>query len=320
MSREALSIAIDIGATYTRVAVVDIKGYILYKIKYRTPSQDIAEKLRKILLEEFSSYFKLIDGIGIGSIGPLDIDHGYLVNPPNTREKNIDIITPIVGLGLNKPIILLNDASAAVWAEKIFGVGKNRNNIVYITISTGIGGGVIVDGRLLYGKDGNAHEIGHIPLNYDDDLPCPCGGIGHWEGYVSGRTITSFAKRVLKRYGYTSMSKEVPETPENLVDFLRRGLSTGNPLAIILLDELSKIYAAGIASVINLYDPEIITIGGGLGLRLFPIIKDSVLRYLDSYSINRLPEITITSLGEDIVLLGAAAAVFKRPSNRGVFI
>ena len=320
--------AVDVGATNLRVALVSTEGIIADKIVLRTPREGdelvVANAIRSAiaeLLDRSSTKMNNIVGIGVGSIGPLDIRTGTVINAPNVPIKRMELLKPL-RKWFGVPVYVVNDCVAAVWGEVNFGAGRSYRNVVYITISTGIGAGVVVDGNLLLGKDGNAHEVGHLVLDYESDVECGCGGYGHWEGLASGSNLPKFMKYLVTRKrpellrlfsGSNILNKILNETltPEELFRLAREG----NELALEIVDELGKIHAAGIASVINAYDPELLTLGGSIVLNNKDLLLKFINKYVDKYLINRKPKIIVTPLGHDAVLLGAAAIVLNTPEN-----
>ncbi len=187
-------IAVDLGGTNVRVALVSETGGIIKKIVVRTKTEgssqlviadDITEKIRQLTSPEER---KEIRGIWISSAGPIDLREGLLLNPPNISFPSIPLVQPIRE-SLSLPVYLINDCRAGVLGETCFGAGKGCENVVYITISTGIGGGAVINGKLLLGRDGNASEIGHFCVDTRYSIRCGCGNYGHWEGYASGKNI-----------------------------------------------------------------------------------------------------------------------------------
>ena len=308
------AIAIDLGATNLRVALISKKGKIIKKIKTKTPHQGktgkvITDQLLK-LVELIVKFSKQIHsqalGIGISSIGPLNYKKGEIVNSPNIPFRRVPVVQPIKKK-FKLPVYLYNDCTSAVWGEKHFGVGKKFKNIVYITISSGIGGGAIVDGHLLLGKSGSAAEIGHFKIDTKYNFPCGCKkGKGHWEGYCSGNNLPRFFKFWLKTNKINFSTKNI-KTSKDIFDLARRK----EKIVLKFLEEIGRLNAAGINNVIVAYDPEIIVLGGSVVLYNKEFILPYFKRYIERFL--KPPKITITSLKEDVVLFGAASLVFWPP-------
>ncbi|MBO3800345.1 MAG: ROK family protein [Candidatus Brockarchaeota archaeon] len=309
------------GATNVRVAAADLNGNILLKHSEKTVGKSGIDVVNQVigmsdmLLGSLKLRREDVKSIGIGSIGPIDLKKGLIVNPPNLRVGVIPIVEEIRKC-FNVPVRLLNDCVAAVLGEKEFGAGRGLDNMVYITISTGIGSGVIVDGHLLLGKDGNAHEMGHTVVDKDGLLTCGCGRRGHWEAYCSGRGIVSYSRILLKEWGIEfekcslsnysqgDISKMTPEV-------LFKAAKEGDELALKILDKVGLLNAIGFANAINAYDPELITVGGSIALYNSEFILKPIMEHVSEYALNRLPEIMITPLGGDIVLYGALVAAIE---------
>jgi len=315
-------LAVDIGATYLRLALATMQGNIVSKVKEFVAKEGDEYTIAQQII---TTYKKLIEKLGsvrivkvaIGSIGPLDIGKGIIVNPPNLPFKKVELKAPLEEF-FETEVIVLNDAVSAVWGEKHFGLGRNVENLVYITLSTGIGVGVIVNGKLLLGKDGNAHEMGHSVINYESSLICGCGRLGHWEAYASGRNIPRFVRMLCKNKFNELLRESILKkkilsntlTSKDLFDAAK----IGDKLALLVIDELGKINAAGFANVINAYDPELITVGGAIALNNpRELVIDPILKYIDHYAVNKVPRIEITKLGDDIVLYGAVAVAIHSP-------
>jgi len=311
-------VGVDIGATWIRIAVATEHGKIIDRIKGRTPqrgnpsilSSVIINLIRKMLIR---NNIRRVESIGIGSIGPLDLIKGVITNPPNISMKNIPISKPLYE-EFNVPVYLVNDCTAGVLGEKIFGAGKNIDNLFYLTLSSGIGGGAIVDGKLLFGKDGNAPEIGHIVVDLKGKLKCGCGGYGHWEAYAGGKNIPKYAKLLIKeKFGICMFKKSklynmVKGDPDKITtEMIFSAAKENDELAKLIVDELGRINTIGVATIINVFDPELITIGGAIALNNPELILKPILENIRKYVINRIPKIEITPLGDDIVLYGALA-------------
>ncbi|MEM2236868.1 MAG: ROK family protein [Candidatus Caldarchaeum sp.] len=289
------TIAVDLGATYTRFGLLR-DGVILKKIVFRTPTT------RKGLTSVFGQAFKIMHqsgaseraAVGIASIGPLSVRKGVVMKTPNIGWLGINLRDIVERFHRKEPVIL-NDCTAAALAEKIYGRWRGCDNLVFVSISTGIGGGAVVDGHLLQGKDGNAVEIGHIVVDYGSDVRCGCGGRGHWEALCSA---TGLPKLAAKIHG-----KKLWNDPREIFSAAKKG----DRRAVLVISKMAELNAAGFASVINSFDPEIVVVGGGVAIS-HP--RETVLkaeRHMKKYLTLRA-KVAMTSLGPDGPLLGAGAA------------
>ncbi|OYT38709.1 MAG: glucokinase [Desulfurococcales archaeon ex4484_58] len=307
---------VDIGATYTRIGLGS-RDKLLDKKIFNTPihgdEYTIAHRIYEELVKNYGEYLDEVEAIGIATIGPLDIRKGKVINTPNLPIHNFELLEPLRRL-FSRPVYVLNDAVASVYGEKTFGLGRDYENIVYVTLSTGVGGGVIVDDHLLIGKMGNAHEIGHIVVNYDSEIKCGCGGFGHWEAYVGGANIPRLAEILANRY----KDRETPALiealngkldPPKLFQYYRRG----DQFAEIVVKEIIEACIAGFSSIINIYDPELITIGGSLFLNNQDILLKPVIEGISKHLVTSKPLIRPTPLGEDVGLYGALALAINPP-------
>jgi glucokinase len=301
-------IAVDIGATNIRVASGDETG-LNNKVSEET---DRANGPKGILLQNIRMINELEKkpvAIGIGSIGPIDHARGMIANTPNYPFKEIPITGPLK-TAFSAPIRIVNDCSAGVLGEHVFGAGQDTLNLFYVTMSTGLGGGAIVDGHLLTGKDGNAVEIGHLTIYPDSKIMCGCGCPGHWEAFSGGKNMPNYARYLLRGTNWKSslLSDLCGGNPRALtVKMIFDAAQQGDDHALMVLDEIGKVNAIGFADVVNAYDPELITLGGGIALNNPGFILTPLERYITKHTINRLPRIMITPLGEDVVLYGAMA-------------
>jgi glucokinase len=316
-------VAVDVGATNLRVGTYWVDGRLIKSVSVRTPGSGgpdtIAEciyDLASRLISELGLNQHQLAGVGVGSIGPLDIRRGEVVNTPNLGIRSFRLRKPLTEFFKTEYVLVVNDCVAGVWGEKVFGYGVNIDNLVYITLSTGVGGGVVVDGDLLIGKDGNAHEVGHIVVRYDG-FRCGCGGLGHWEAYASGSGIPRYVKYYVENIAtsrktkLTEFVRESSITPELFFKLVREG----DEVAVEIYNELCRVNAAGFASVINVYDPELVVVGGSLALANYDLIIQPLHDLLTNYVVNRLPKILPTQFGGEAVLKGAAALVIRPPKK-----
>ena len=314
--RKEYAFGVDVGATNVRVGVGDNNGHILKKISAKTDkthgSEGIAQQIIQMIHKLQEETQTNVLGIGIGSIGPLDLNRGVITNSPNIPFKFVPLREPIEN-EFDTSIILLNDCNAAVVGERLYGASKGHNHLVYVTLSTGIGGGAFVDGHLLLGKDGNASEVGHIVIDVEGRLECGCGKRGHWEAYCSGNNIPNYVQMILNEVeGNESSLKRMKSSKYGITTkLLFEEAEQGDKLSLDIVDSIGRLNATAFASLINIYDPSIVIVGGALALKHEALILNPIKRYVPDYIVNREPEIVITPLGEDVVLLGAIATVYN---------
>ncbi|MDP3772101.1 MAG: ROK family protein [bacterium] len=309
MPKQKFALAVDLGATNIRVAVVNADGKILAHERAATPHEgkssrvvvDRIIEMAKRVLEKNKTYGK-IAGVGIASCGPLDYKKGG-ANPANLPFDFIPLIEPLKQ-AFHVPTVLHNDANAAALGEWRFGVGRGKQNIVYVTLSTGIGAGVIVDGHVLFGATGNAAEVGHMTVDTTYNFPCGCGrGVGHWEGYCSGKNMPKFFEHWKKRE-----NKKI-DFSARTTKHIFAAAKQKNPVALEFLDVIHRMNARAISNILVAYDPELITIGGSVAHHNGAVILAGIKKYTEHYL--KVPPLHITKLGEDIALLGATAAILK---------
>ena len=296
--------AADIGGTNTRVGLIRSDGTIIRVSRFKTPVQGRSDEISRTIVQVLRELTECesedtLTGIGVAAAGPLDIRSGTIIHPPNMPFDRVPIGEPIQkATGL--PVIVRNDCLAAVLGEVLAGGAQGYDNVVYITISTGIGGGVFTGGRVLTGRGGNASEIGHLPVDNTYIFPCTCGLTGHWEGFASGNGIPVFYREWCMRNGHPW--RETDRTP----DILQR-ISEGDGIGRAFLTDLARINGRGFSAVIVAYDPECIILDGTV-IRNHPELVSESLAYTDRYL--DLPVFRISPLNGDAPLIGAAMAVF----------
>ena len=317
---EHFVIGTDIGATWVRIVLSNVKGEFLARKQERidvTDKEAISRQIVRLARELCQSEGIAIDdlkGLGIASAGPLDPEKGILINPTNIPFDRVPLTRPISDeLGLSS--MLVNDCVAGVLGEKHFGAGREVEDLVYITISTGIGGGAILGGNLVLGKDGNAAEIGHFTIDYEERLQCGCGKRGHWEAYCSGKNIPNFVRMKrdemgADRFRGSSLEEHLKDDFNNLTaKELFDKAKEDDQLASELVYEVGRLNAIGFASVVNAYDPALITVGGSVALNNEDLVLDPIKKEIENHVTNRTPQIQLTQLAGDIGLYGAVAVI-----------
>jgi glucokinase len=316
---EKFAVAVDLGATRVRVCLGTRSGGIVRKTtKKMVISRKVDDYLEQITaimkgLTEGTTKDQL-QGICVASPGPLDLKRGSLSHTANLPYPEVPVIAALKD-AYPVDAYLVNDANAAALGEWLWGAGRGRRNVFYLTISTGIGGGAVVDGRLLLGKDGNAAEIGHTTIDSTGRMICGCGRPGHWEAYCSGRAIPAFARLLgetageaaRKSQGINRLLARKALDAASVFSEARRG----DPFARRVVAEVGRLNAIGVANVVDAYDPEIVTIGGGVALNNTEAILPPIVKQMQAYAINRVPGVEITPLGDDAGLLGALSVPFN---------
>ncbi len=289
-------LAVDLGGTRTRVALVAPDGSILAREVFPTPAEFSPTAVTDAIA---AALRRVSDGaahaIGISAAGPLDLAAGAIVSPPNLPYDRIELIEPLK-TAFGAPVVLVNDARAGALGEHAHGAGKGCRNMVYVTISTGIGGGVIADGRLLLGRGGNAGEIGHITVETRHGLVCGCGYPNHWEGYCSGRNLPRFYA-VEKEDGDPDF-----RTAEAIFDAAR----AGSPAAVRFLEAVAVLNARALSTLTVAYDPERIVLDGAVVQGQADLLVGPAVERMEEFLPR--PEVVTSLLGGDAPLLGAAVA------------
>ena len=315
-------IGVDLGGTRVRVVLSDENGSFLEKtIREVDKRSSVAisrqlVRLIRSLCKKHDVDIESVRGIGIASAGPLIQEKGVLVRPPNLPFDRVPLIKPLTEeFGL--PACLINDCAGAALGERAFGAAKGLDNFVYITISTGIGAGVVENGTLLLGKDGNGHEVGHFVIDCEGKLVCGCGRRGHWEAYCSGRNIPNYVRMRLenvpeKTVKGSALFRRVGGDLSRLVAAdLFAAAKQGDDLSLELVNDIGVLNAMGFASVINAYDPSLIIVGGTVVLKNRKMVLSPIKKHVGDYAINRVPKIMVTPLGYDVGLYGAVATALE---------
>ena len=315
---EKLGLSIDLGATRVRVCLGTSEGKILRRATRKMDvGRDVGEYVAQIstLVSEVAAGIPMdrIQGVCLASPGPLDLKRGLITHTANIPYRDVPIIDSLKE-SLGFEAYLVNDANAAALGEKMWGAGRGRSNIFYLTISTGIGGGALVDGRLLIGKDGNAAEVGHTTIDSSGRLTCGCGRRGHWEAYCSGTGIPNLTRLLWEELGEATRPPSGTE-PSKRMDSVSAAdvfgeADRGVPFALRVVEEVGRLNAIGVANVADAYDPELVTIGGGVALNNPERVLSPIKKSVGDYAINRVPEVMITPLGDDAGLLGALSVAF----------
>jgi len=261
---------VDLGGSKILSVVADEEGHILGEDRRATEADEGPEAgLERIAvsLEAALGAAGLgrddLRAVGVCSPGPIDPARGVIPEAPNLPGWHDVPVCQYLSGRLGVPAMLENDATAAAYGEFVYGAGRGCRHIVYITVSTGIGGGLVLGGRLYRGASGAAGEIGHITIDADGPL-CGCGKPGHVEALASGRAIAREGQGVLERGGSPLMARVAEEGGGLSAASVHQAADAGDPEAIRILERAGYYLGIGLAAYVDIFNPEVIIIGGGL--------------------------------------------------------
>lgn len=291
------TIGVDLGATFVKMGVVDRRGKVYFRRKFLTPPGSKKSLLIDAIIYNIRDIIKAsgkkISGVGIGVPGPVDSKKGIVHYFPNIKGWNEVPLKAILQKKLGMAIELDNDVNAMTLGEFTFGAGKGSKNLVCITLGTGVGGGIIIDGRLYKGSSMAAGEIGHMPISVSGP-ECNCGGIACLERYVGNKYILERAKKV---FGSSI-------TLEKLSGLAR----SGNKKARGIWTDVAEKLSVTIIGVVNLLNPDKIVVGGGVSsagsLILTPLKKQVKSRAMKDQA--KHVKIVPAKLGPDAGIIGSS--------------
>jgi glucokinase len=255
-----------------------------------------------------------VSTVGIASFGPIDAERGVISRTPNLDAalRDIPLRETVANQFPGEPAVVhVNDAVAGVVAEHR--EGGDESNVVYLTLSTGIGAGVVVEDHLLRGRWGNAAEVGHFALDPDSERRCGCGGTGHWEAFASGENIPAYALELAES---EDISTALPTTEGALSAADIFDADGSDALATTVLDRVARWNALGVANVVHAFAPDRVAIGGGVALHNSKRVLGGIRERVDEYLIVEAPEIRLTEFGDDVGTIGATLSGIEAASDR----
>ena len=320
---QKLILGVDLGGTKIAAALATTQGEIVARGRRPTPAQagpdavinSVCATINEVLSAKELQPSRL-SGIGIAAAGIIDSANGKVIFSPNLPGWHEVPLREAIEQRFGIPAYLGNDANLAALGEWHFGVGEKMTNLIYVTVSTGIGGGIIADGKLYTGACGAAGEIGHMTIDVNGPR-CRCGNIGCWETLASGTALAREAVKRITEGARTSIIElvggDVSKIDANIVGLTAK---QGDELAQELVSRLGYYFGVGLANLVNIFNPELILVGGGVAkmgdLLLQPAIK-VVKERAFSTSANAV-EIKPATLGDDSGILGAVAFVLEHSS------
>lgn len=297
---EKYFLTLDIGGTKTSSAVFNEKGNLIDDYVLTVKSQTfkgeeaVYENTKEVLLQvlrQLNISIDEIEGIGVGSPGPLDTKKGVILHAPLMGWRNFPIVERLKK-DFNKPVVLDNDGNLGAFAEQRCGVAKGLSNIIYMTVSTGCGGGILLNGEIYRGSHDGAGEVGHMTIQLDG-RSCACGNKGCFELYASGSAMIYQMKQDMAQ-GIESKVFELAGYNEMNLDgkLLTQAAQEGDAYAVQMYCREGYYLGIGIANLCNLYDPQVIVLGGGV---------TKAKAFFHKQLINTLKERCIQPITDDLI-------------------
>jgi glucokinase len=315
-------VGVDLGGTKILAAVVDQTGSILSEAKRPTMSRSGADKIvlrlaktvRKAV-EEAGIPFKKVAAVGVGAPAPVDPRTGFVFHAPNIPPLRNFPLGERLGKELGLPVFIDNDVNVGTVGEHALGAGRGTKDMVGIFVGTGVGGGVIVDGKLRHGFRNSAGEVGHMIVGFQglpDEPICGCGRPGCLEAYASRTAIERKVRAAIAAGRDTKLKTLLEASGKDRITsgLLAKALKQGDPLMLELMERVTTYLAVLVASIVNFFDPEMIVFGGGvteaLGEQLLePIRRDAPKWYIQKEGADKI-RIVAAELGDYAGVLGAA--------------
>lgn len=307
-------VGIDLGGTNIVAGVVDEEYNIIAKASTKTncprPEKEIADDMAKMALQAVENAgltIEQIEWVGIGTPGIANSSTGVIERASNLGFENTPMVKYIQET-IDKPVFIENDANAAAYGEYVAGAAKGAKNAVCITLGTGVGGGIIVDGKIYSGSNFAGAEIGHTVIEVDG-AQCSCGRKGCFEAYSSATGLIRMTKEAIEAHPDCIMAKMAEERGKVTARTSFDSMREGDEYAKEVVDKYIKYLAAGITNTINIFQPDILCVGGGvcnegdpLLLPMKAIVKEEVF----TRNSEKNTEIVIAKLGNDAGIIGAA--------------
>lgn len=307
-------VGIDLGGTNIVAGVVDEEYNIIAKASTKTncprPEKEIADDMAKMALQAVKNAnldISDIGWIGIGTPGIANSTTGIIERANNLGFVNTPMVK-YISESIDKPVFIENDANAAAYGEYVAGAAKGAKNAVCITLGTGVGGGIIVDGKIYAGSNFAGAEIGHTVIEVDG-AQCSCGRKGCFEAYSSATGLIRMSKEAMAQFPESIMNKMAEEKGKVTARTSFDAMRAGDKPAKDVVDKYIKYLAAGITNTINIFQPDVLCIGGGVcneGDPLLLPVKALVEKEDFASNSAKRTEIVIAKLGNDAGIIGAA--------------
>ena len=312
--RPPFYLGIDLGGTNIKSGVVDDLGRPLSSVSLETEAErgpevgirNLAEAGRRAVAQAGSPGTRS-SASGSGSPGTMDLSRGMLLEPPNLPGWNQLPIRDLLAQQLSKRTVLQNDANAAAYGEYWAGAGRHTRSLVLFTLGTGIGCGIVEEGRIIEGRHSHGGECGHIIIQMENARQCSCGGYGHLEGYASATALVKRAVEALQQDLEPSLLRNIAadELTSRAID---EAANAGDPLARRLMRETARYLAVGAVCLMHTIDPDIVLFSGGMIAAGLPFLEHirADIKLMAFPTLAKTVRIEYAELGGDAGFIGAA--------------
>lgn len=307
-------LGVDLGGTNIKAGITDETGNILLKTSIRTDSEGDSKRIAdqmvglcRDLVEKAGVCMDDVEAVGVGIPGTVDAQKGTVIYC-NNLDMDGAPIGAMMQEQLQKPVHLANDASCAALGEFVCGSGQEHNSIILVTLGTGVGGGIILDGKLWEGLEGAGAEIGHMVVHVGG-AECTCGRKGCFEAYSSATALVNQTKAAMEKHPESILHTIVAKTGRVSAKTAFDAMRKGDQVAKEVVDNYLHYLSEGVANLINIFAPEAIILGGGVcneGDALLVPLKEQVIAKCYGGDLIHHADISIASLGNDAGLIGAA--------------
>ena len=306
------TIGLDVGGTKIAGGVVDASGAVLERTQVPTaadhPETIVADMVA--VARDLTTKVGDAAAIGVGAAGLVDSARGVILGAPNLAYRDV-AVAETISKELGLPVVVDNDANVAALAEAIHGAGRDAGDQIMITVGTGIGGGIIIDRRIYRGHYGVGAELGHMIVDPDGPV-CGCGNRGCWEAVASGNAIGRLARqRVEGGAGADVLARAGGSIEAITGELVGEAANDGDPFARDVLAEIGRLLGIGFASIVNIFDPEILVVGGGAaagnGELLLAPARESMTAHILGVAWREPVRVVSAELGNDAGIVGAAA-------------
>ncbi|MEE0200388.1 ROK family protein [Faecalicatena contorta] len=318
-------LCLDLGGTKTSVALFHQNGMMADDFVHVVASRtfkgesavyDNTKGAVNFILDKYKLTFNDLIGIGVGCPGPLDVESGIIINAPLMGWNNFPLKKKLTE-DFHVPVMIDNDGNLGALAEQRCGIAKGLKQVIYVTVSTGVGAGIIIDGEIYHGKSDGAGEFGHLSID-QNGRECPCGSKGCLELYCSGTAIKNTLRQDEKKGIKSPVFQAAREEGKQLdAKLLARFAAQNDTYAVKLFEKIGWTLGYGLSYLFNLFDPEVVVIGGGVS-KSHQFFEQAVRKALKQYTIIAVKDsqVVYSQMCDTVVLFGAYYLI-KESIERG---